>query len=63
MLAPFVSLFVLMEIFRLPDLIVAGLVALPLAWRAVRLAFRTPPPIPNLCPPRPSPSRPTSAWA
>jgi 1,4-dihydroxy-2-naphthoate polyprenyltransferase len=41
MLAPFVSLFVLMEVFRLPDLIVAGLVTLPLAWRAVRLAFRT----------------------
>ncbi len=40
MLAPFISLFVLMEIFHLPDLIVAGLVTLPLAWRAVRLAFR-----------------------
>jgi len=43
MLAPFVSLFILMEIFHLPDLTVAGLAALPLALRAVRLAWRTPP--------------------
>ncbi len=43
MLAPFISLFVLMEIFHLPDLIVAGLAPLPLAGRAVRLAFRTAP--------------------
>jgi 1,4-dihydroxy-2-naphthoate octaprenyltransferase len=43
MLAPFVSLFVLMEIFHLPDLIVAGLAPLPLAIRAIRLAWRTPP--------------------
>lgn len=41
MLAPFVSLFVLIEIFDLPDLIIAGLAALPLAVRAVRLIFRT----------------------
>jgi 1,4-dihydroxy-2-naphthoate octaprenyltransferase len=41
MLGPFISLFVLMELFHLPDLIVAGLVTLPLAWRAVRLVFRT----------------------
>jgi 1,4-dihydroxy-2-naphthoate octaprenyltransferase len=41
MLAPFLSLFVLMEIFHLPDLMVAGLVTLPLALRAVRLVFRT----------------------
>ena len=41
MLAPFASLFVLMEIFHLPDLIVAGLVTLPLAVWAVRLVFRT----------------------
>jgi 1,4-dihydroxy-2-naphthoate octaprenyltransferase len=41
MLAPFVSLFVLIEIFDLPDLIIAGLAALPLAFRAVRLIFRT----------------------
>jgi 1,4-dihydroxy-2-naphthoate octaprenyltransferase len=43
MLAPFVSLFVLMELFHLPDLIIAGLAALPLALKAVRLIFRTPP--------------------
>jgi len=43
MAAPFVSLFVLMEIFRLPDLIVAALLPLPLALRAVRLAWRTAP--------------------
>ena len=43
MVAPFVSLFVLIEIFELPDLIIAGLAALPLAVRAVRLIFRTPP--------------------
>jgi len=41
MLAPFASLFVLMEVFHLPDLIIAGLVTLPLALRAVRLVFRT----------------------
>jgi 1,4-dihydroxy-2-naphthoate octaprenyltransferase len=41
MIAPFLSLFVLMELFHLPDLIVAGLMPLPLAWRAVRLVFRT----------------------
>ena len=50
MLAPFVSLLVLMEIFRLPDLIVAGLLPLPLALRAVRLAFRTPPTDPEFVP-------------
>ena len=43
MAAPFISLFILIEIFRLPDLIVAALLPLPLAFRAVRLAFRTPP--------------------
>jgi 1,4-dihydroxy-2-naphthoate polyprenyltransferase len=41
MLAPFLSLFVLMELLHLPDLIIAGLMPLPLAWRAVRLVFRT----------------------
>ena len=41
MLAPFVSLFFLMETFHLPDLILASLMPLPLACRAVRLAFRT----------------------
>ena len=43
MAGPFISLFILIEIFRLPDLIVAALLPLPLALRAVRLAFRTPP--------------------
>jgi 1,4-dihydroxy-2-naphthoate polyprenyltransferase len=43
MLAPFLSLFALMEIFHLPDLIVAGLMPLPLAGKAIRLVFRTPP--------------------
>ena len=43
MAAPFISLFILIEIFRLPDLIVAALLPLPLALWAVRLAFRTPP--------------------
>ncbi len=43
MLAPFASLFVLLEFFRLPELIMAALVALPLALKAVRLAWRTPP--------------------
>ena len=33
MLAPFVSLFILMEIFHLPDLIVAALIPLPLACK------------------------------
>jgi 1,4-dihydroxy-2-naphthoate octaprenyltransferase len=41
MLAPFFSLFLLMEVFHLPDLIVAALATLPLALRAVRLVFRT----------------------
>ncbi len=43
MLAPFVSLPVLMEIFDFPGHLFAGLVALPLATRAVGLAWRTPP--------------------
>jgi 1,4-dihydroxy-2-naphthoate octaprenyltransferase len=43
MLAPFLSLIVLMEIFHLPDLIIAGLAPLPLALWAVRLVLRTPP--------------------
>jgi 1,4-dihydroxy-2-naphthoate octaprenyltransferase len=43
MLAPFASLLVLIELFHLPDLIIAGLAPLPLAVRAVRLAWRTPP--------------------
>lgn len=47
MAAPFISLFILIEIFRLPDLIVAALAPLPLAFRAVRLAFRTAPTAPE----------------
>jgi 1,4-dihydroxy-2-naphthoate octaprenyltransferase len=50
MTAPFISLLILIEIFRLPDLIVAGLLPLPLALRAVRLAFRTPPTDPEFVP-------------
>ena len=50
MAAPFISLFILIEISRLPDLIVAGLLPLPLALRAVRLAFRTPPTDPEFVP-------------
>jgi len=50
MAGPFISLFILIEIFRLPDLIVAGLLPLPLALRAVRLAFRTPPTDPEFVP-------------
>ena len=43
MLAPFASLFMLLEYFLLPDLIIATLVALPLALRAIRLVWRTAP--------------------
>jgi 1,4-dihydroxy-2-naphthoate octaprenyltransferase len=50
MLAPFVSLFLLMEVFHLPDLIVAGLMPLPLAVRAIRLAWRLPPTDPEFVP-------------
>ncbi len=50
MAGPFISLFILIEVFRLPDLIVAGLLPLPLALRAVRLAFRTPPTDPEFVP-------------
>jgi 1,4-dihydroxy-2-naphthoate polyprenyltransferase len=50
MIAPFVSLFILMELFRLPDLLVAGLATLPLALKAVRLIFRTPPTDPEFVP-------------
>ncbi len=50
MIAPFISLFLLIEIFHLPDLIIAGLAPLPLAVRAVRLAFRTPPTDPEFVP-------------
>ena len=43
MLAPFLSLPMLMELFHFPGHIFAGLVALPLAAKAVRLAWVTPP--------------------
>jgi 1,4-dihydroxy-2-naphthoate octaprenyltransferase len=43
MLAPFPSIFFLLEVFRLPDLLAAALVALPLAVQAIRIAFRVPP--------------------
>ncbi|MGQ9689047.1 MAG: prenyltransferase [Desulfobaccales bacterium] len=43
MLAPFFSLPLLMEIFAFPGHLFAGLVALPLALRAVGLARHTPP--------------------
>ncbi len=47
MLAPFASLFFLMEYYLLPDLIIAGLVALPVALPAIRLVFRTTPTTPE----------------
>ncbi len=50
MLAPFISLFVLMEVFHLPDLIVASLLPLPLAVRAIRLTWRIPPTDPEFVP-------------
>lgn len=50
MLAPFPSLFFLMEFFRLPDLLAAALVALPLAVQAIRIAFRVPPTEPEFIP-------------
>jgi 1,4-dihydroxy-2-naphthoate polyprenyltransferase len=43
MLAPFLSIPILMEIYHFPGHHFAGLVALPLAVRAVRLAWHTPP--------------------
>jgi 1,4-dihydroxy-2-naphthoate octaprenyltransferase len=43
MLAPFISLPILMEMFYFPGHLFAGLVALPLAVRAVGLAWVTPP--------------------
>ena len=57
MFAPFISLFLLIEIFRLPDLTVAALVPLPLAVRAVRLVFRRPAHGPRIRP-RPGPHHP-----
>ncbi|HAY21845.1 MAG TPA: hypothetical protein DCY27_06695 [Desulfobacterales bacterium] len=43
MLTPFLSLPLLMEVFDFPGHLFAGLVALPLAVKAVRLAWQTPP--------------------
>jgi 1,4-dihydroxy-2-naphthoate octaprenyltransferase len=43
MLAPFLSLPLLMELFHFPGHLFAGLVALPLAVQAVRQAWQTPP--------------------
>jgi 1,4-dihydroxy-2-naphthoate octaprenyltransferase len=50
MLAPFASIFLLLEVFRLPDLLVAALVALPLAIKAMRVAWRVPPTEPEFIP-------------
>ena len=50
MLAPFLSIFLLLEIFYLPDLLVAAFVALPLAVRAIRVAWRVPPTEPEFIP-------------
>lgn len=50
MLAPFASIFFLLEAFRLPDLLVAALVALPLAVKAIRVAWRVPPTEPEFIP-------------
>ncbi len=50
MIAPFLSLFVLLEVFKLPELIFATFVALPLAVKAVRLAFETDPTDPEFIP-------------
>jgi hypothetical protein len=47
MLAPFFSLFFLMEYYLLPDLIVAAMVALPLALKAIGLVRRTAPTEPD----------------
>jgi len=50
MLAPFASIFILLEVFLLPDLLVAAFVALPLAVRAIRIAWRVPPTEPEFIP-------------
>lgn len=47
MVAPFLSLFLLVEVFRLPELIFATLVALPPAVSAVRRAWVTEPTAPE----------------
>jgi 1,4-dihydroxy-2-naphthoate octaprenyltransferase len=50
MMAPFLSLFVLLEVFKLPELIFAALAALPLAVGAVGRAFDTDPTDPEFMP-------------
>jgi len=50
MLAPFATLFLLMERFGLPDLIVAALLPLPLALKAMGIAWRQPPTDPEFVP-------------
>lgn len=50
MLAPFASIFFLLEVFHLPDLMVAALVAMPLAIKAIRVAWRVPPTEPEFIP-------------
>lgn len=50
MLASFLSLFLLMEAFGLPDLILAALAPLPLALKAIRLAWRISPTDPEFIP-------------
>ncbi|MEW6659113.1 MAG: 1,4-dihydroxy-2-naphthoate octaprenyltransferase [Thermodesulfobacteriota bacterium] len=50
MLAPFASIFFLLEAFRLPDLLVAAFVALPLAVQAISKAWRVPPTEPEFIP-------------
>ena len=50
MLAPFASIFLLLEAFHLPDLLVGAWVALPLAVQAIRVAWRVPPTEPEFIP-------------
>ena len=63
MLAPFLSLFFLLEYFLLPDLIIAALVALPLGVRASVWSGAPPPTDPAFVTAQALPSRPTSSWA
>jgi len=50
MLAPFAGIIFLLEVFRLPDLTIAALAALPLAVQAIRTAWRVPPTEPEFIP-------------
>lgn len=50
MLASFASIFILLEAFHLPDLLVGAFVALPLAVQAIRVAWRVPPTEPEFIP-------------